>query len=165
MAKRADETSGDVITIIPGERQAEALRRLQDGYLPVTISRATGLNSIQIRALGETLGLEWVAYGQPMRPPVPQVTILTLAPMPADYDVYEDDEEEPDWRDFALCAQTDPEAFFPEKGGSTREAKKVCRACEVRAQCLEYALETGERHGIWGGLSGRERRRLLRAAS
>jgi WhiB family redox-sensing transcriptional regulator len=66
------------------------------------------------------------------------------------------------WQDRALCAQTDPEAFFPEKGGSTREAKKVCRTCDVRAECLEYALEHDERFGIWGGLSERERRRLKR---
>ena len=52
------------------------------------------------------------------------------------------------------------EAFFPEKGGSTREAKKVCMACEVRVECLDYALENDERFGIWGGLSERERRRL-----
>ena len=72
---------------------------------------------------------------------------------------------ERDWRDRALCAQTDPEAFFPEKGGSTREAKKVCRACEVRAECLEFAQESGELWGIWGGLSDRERRRLWREAA
>jgi WhiB family redox-sensing transcriptional regulator len=66
------------------------------------------------------------------------------------------------WQDDALCAQTDPEAFFPEKGGSTREAKRVCRSCEVRVECLEYALEHGERFGIWGGMSERERRRLER---
>ena len=70
----------------------------------------------------------------------------------------------PGWQDRALCAQTDPEAFFPEKGGSTREAKRVCRGCEVRAECLEYALEHDERFGIWGGLSERERRRLKRQA-
>lgn len=64
------------------------------------------------------------------------------------------------WQDQALCAQTDPEAFFPEKGGSTREAKRVCASCEVRAECLEYALANDERFGIWGGLSERERRRL-----
>lgn len=68
------------------------------------------------------------------------------------------------WQADALCAQTDPEAFFPEKGGSTREAKKVCDGCEVRAQCLEYALENDERFGIWGGLSERERRKLRRGA-
>jgi WhiB family transcriptional regulator, redox-sensing transcriptional regulator len=72
--------------------------------------------------------------------------------------------EELGWQERALCAQTDPEAFFPEKGGSTREAKKVCRACEVRAECLEYALQHDERFGIWGGLSERERRKLKRQA-
>jgi WhiB family transcriptional regulator, redox-sensing transcriptional regulator len=68
------------------------------------------------------------------------------------------------WEDRALCAQTDPDAFFPEKGGSTREAKRVCRSCEVRAECLEYALEHDERFGIWGGMSERERRRIKRQA-
>jgi WhiB family transcriptional regulator, redox-sensing transcriptional regulator len=72
--------------------------------------------------------------------------------------------EEPGWQEQALCAQTDPEAFFPEKGGSTREAKRICSGCEVRAECLEYALANDERFGIWGGLSERERRRLRRAA-
>ena len=66
------------------------------------------------------------------------------------------------WQERALCAQTDPEAFFPEKGGSTREAKKICLGCEVRHECLEYALAHDERFGIWGGLSERERRRLKR---
>ncbi len=64
------------------------------------------------------------------------------------------------WQDQALCAQTDPEAFFPEKGGSTREAKRVCASCDVRSDCLEYALANDERFGIWGGMSERERRRL-----
>ncbi|MEQ3550722.1 WhiB family transcriptional regulator [Pseudonocardia nematodicida] len=73
-------------------------------------------------------------------------------------------DEVPDWQERALCAQTDPEAFFPEKGGSTREAKRICSGCEVRAECLEYALAQDERFGIWGGLSERERRRLRRAA-
>jgi WhiB family redox-sensing transcriptional regulator len=64
------------------------------------------------------------------------------------------------WRLDALCAETDPEAFFPEKGGSTREAKRVCGGCTVRAECLEAALTNDERFGIWGGLSERERRRI-----
>ena len=68
------------------------------------------------------------------------------------------------WLGLALCAQTDPEAFFPEKGGSTREAKKVCLSCEVRVECLEFALAQDERFGIWGGLSERERRRLKKRA-
>jgi WhiB family transcriptional regulator, redox-sensing transcriptional regulator len=65
-----------------------------------------------------------------------------------------------EWRLDALCAETDPEAFFPEKGGSTREAKRVCAGCPVRMECLETALANDERFGIWGGLSERERRRL-----
>ena len=73
-------------------------------------------------------------------------------------------DDEPEWQERALCAQTDPEAFFPEKGGSTREAKRVCTGCDVRSECLEYALEHDERFGIWGGLSERERRKLRRRA-
>jgi WhiB family redox-sensing transcriptional regulator len=76
----------------------------------------------------------------------------------------QDDSDEQDWQERALCAQTDPEAFFPEKGGSTREAKRICSGCDVRAECLDYALAHDERFGIWGGLSERERRRLRRAA-
>jgi WhiB family redox-sensing transcriptional regulator len=68
------------------------------------------------------------------------------------------------WQSDSLCAQTDPEAFFPEKGGSTRDAKKICASCEVRSQCLEYALANDERFGIWGGLSERERRKLRKRA-
>ncbi|WP_104117872.1 WhiB family transcriptional regulator [Arthrobacter sp. B1805] len=75
-----------------------------------------------------------------------------------------DDDGELSWQADALCAQTDPEAFFPEKGGSTRDAKKVCGSCMVKSECLEYALENDERFGIWGGLSERERRRLRKRA-
>lgn len=69
------------------------------------------------------------------------------------------------WQRDALCAQTDPDAFFPEKGGSTREAKGICEQCTVRLECLMYSLENDERFGIWGGLSERERRKLRRRAS
>jgi WhiB family transcriptional regulator, redox-sensing transcriptional regulator len=72
------------------------------------------------------------------------------------------DSVEEQWQERALCAQTDPEAFFPEKGGSTREAKRICLGCEVKDECLDYALAHDERFGIWGGLSERERRRLKR---
>lgn len=85
-----------------------------------------------------------------------------LALVSNDFDDLFDAVEE-QWQDRALCAQTDPEAFFPEKGGSTREAKRICQGCEVKAECLEYALHNDERFGIWGGgLSERERRRLKR---
>ncbi|OQO92388.1 WhiB family transcriptional regulator [Saccharomonospora piscinae] len=72
--------------------------------------------------------------------------------------------DEQDWQERALCSQTDPEAFFPEKGGSTREAKRICQVCEVKDDCLEYALAHDERFGIWGGLSERERRKLKKRA-
>jgi WhiB family redox-sensing transcriptional regulator len=62
----------------------------------------------------------------------------------------------------AACRRpgVDPDAFYPDKGGSTRAAKAVCAGCPVTADCLEYALTAGERWGVWGGLSERERRRL-----
>jgi len=75
-----------------------------------------------------------------------------------------DEENALSWQTDALCAQTDPEAFFPEKGGSTRDAKRICTTCDVRDRCLEYALHNDERFGIWGGLSERERRKLKRRA-
>lgn len=66
------------------------------------------------------------------------------------------------WMREAICAQTDPDAFYPEKGGSTAEAKRVCMGCPVRGACLEYALTNNERFGIFGGKSERERRKLLK---
>ncbi len=86
----------------------------------------------------------------------PAAGIASVLPLFGDAD----DDTALAWQERALCAQTDPEAFFPEKGGSTREAKKVCARCDVRAECLEYALAHDERFGIWGGLSERERRKL-----
>jgi len=62
----------------------------------------------------------------------------------------------------ALCAETDPDEFFPAKGESTRAAKRTCGRCEVRVECLAWAVERAEPYGIWGGLSERERRRLRR---
>lgn len=66
------------------------------------------------------------------------------------------------WQDLALCTQIDPEIFFPEKGGSTREAKRVCGECAVKETCLLVALDSDERFGIWGGYSERERRKMKR---
>jgi WhiB family redox-sensing transcriptional regulator len=64
------------------------------------------------------------------------------------------------WMTYANCAGVDVELFFPARGASTAEAKAVCRACAVRQECLEYALTNGEKFGIFGGMSERERRRL-----
>lgn len=73
-----------------------------------------------------------------------------------------DTEPGEDWRDNALCAQIDPELFFPDKGGSSREAKLVCSLCPVQTDCLQHALTARERFGVWGGLSERERRSVER---
>src|SRR6476469_2154188 len=72
------------------------------------------------------------------------------------------DSEAKGWQDLANCLGVDPDLFFPERGASTREAKEVCRGCVVRGECLEYALANGEKFGIWGGMSERERRRIRR---
>ncbi len=68
-----------------------------------------------------------------------------------------------DWQNDALCAQTDPDAFFPEKGGSSRDAKRICVECDVQQQCLVYALVNEEHFGILGGLSEQERRKLRKS--
>jgi hypothetical protein len=60
----------------------------------------------------------------------------------------------------ALCGQTDPEVFFPEKGGATQVAINICNMCEVRLDCLSWALTNDEKYGIWGGLTANERERL-----
>lgn len=75
------------------------------------------------------------------------------------------DDEEQRWMLEARCLDADPEAFFPEKGGSTREAKRICAMCPVQEDCLSYALQHDERFGIWGGMSERERRRLKRLSA
>lgn len=71
------------------------------------------------------------------------------------------------WRDHALCRDTDPELFFPV--GTTGQAvvtqdqaKRVCCECEVKQQCLDYALDTNQDSGIWGGLTEEERRIIRR---
>lgn len=71
----------------------------------------------------------------------------------------------PAWYADALCPETDPEAFFPDKGGSTKPAKRTCASCPVRELCLQYAIENNERFGVWGGLSERQRRVLIRDAA
>ncbi|WP_243657423.1 WhiB family transcriptional regulator [Frankia sp. BMG5.11] len=72
-----------------------------------------------------------------------------------------------DWRHRALCREEDPELFFPigTTGPAERqveEAKAVCRRCAVTSDCLNWALDTGQDSGVWGGLSEDERRTLKR---
>ncbi len=63
----------------------------------------------------------------------------------------------PAWAERALCAQADPDLWFPDRGDSARPAQKVCARCPVRVPCLAYALAIGEPNGIWGGLTSRQR--------
>lgn len=69
------------------------------------------------------------------------------------------------WQDYGNCRGADADLFFPERGASTRRAKAICDGCPVRGECLDYALAHGEKFGIWGGLSERERRRVRRERS
>lgn len=64
------------------------------------------------------------------------------------------------WAERAVCAQKDPEVFFPGKGESREPARQICQGCAVQAECLEYALEHRIGFGVWGGLSAQERRML-----
>lgn len=74
--------------------------------------------------------------------------------------------EHPEWQRYAACKGVDPDLFFHPRGTDEREmsvAKRICAHCAVRAECLAYALDNGERWGVWGGLSANERRRMKRA--
>ncbi len=66
----------------------------------------------------------------------------------------------PAWQRHANCMGVDPDLFYPGRGDALAPAKAVCRSCVVRADCLEYALANGEKFGVWGGMSERERRRV-----
>ncbi len=66
------------------------------------------------------------------------------------------------WQDYANCRGADADLFFPERGASTRRAKAICGECAVKMECLDFAVETGEKFGIWGGMSERERRKVRR---
>lgn len=66
----------------------------------------------------------------------------------------------PDWTKKALCAEVDPDLFFPEIGDDVAKAKRICKACDVKEECLKYSLDNDERFGVWGGLSEHNRRKL-----
>lgn len=73
------------------------------------------------------------------------------------------DGEDISFQAYGACNGTDPDIFFPNRGESLEPALSVCAGCVVREECLEYALANGEKYGVWGGTSERERRRLRRA--
>jgi WhiB family redox-sensing transcriptional regulator len=67
-----------------------------------------------------------------------------------------------DWMDKGLCRQVAPSTFFPNDGVGVDVARRICGTCPVQAPCLEYALVERIDHGVWGGASERERRRILK---
>lgn len=73
-----------------------------------------------------------------------------------------DDLGRPLWQKEGACRSSDTAVFFPDRGASTKEAKDICNGCPVKEECLDYALMNGEKFGIWGGYSERERRRIKR---
>ncbi|WP_116282027.1 WhiB family transcriptional regulator [Subtercola boreus] len=135
--------------------QAE-FRSEQTSSAPAGSAPATGASAASFGALRRPSGVPDDWFVDPVLLGVPGVRQVDGNP-------YVDDNPLA-WQTDSLCAQTDPEAFFPEKGGSTRDAKRICQTCEVKSQCLEYALQNDERFGIWGGLSERERRKLRKQA-
>ena len=68
------------------------------------------------------------------------------------------------WRDQARCRGVDPQVFHPaeEDDVAAAQAKAICDVCPVIESCLEYAVSTREKEGVWGGMTARERRRLVR---
>jgi WhiB family redox-sensing transcriptional regulator len=71
--------------------------------------------------------------------------------------------EERPWAVYSACRDADPEVFFASTRADERDALAVCDTCAVADQCLEFAIETRERFGVWGGTNERERRKMLRA--
>jgi WhiB family redox-sensing transcriptional regulator len=66
------------------------------------------------------------------------------------------------WRQHAACRGVEPDIFYPATDEEAEVAKAVCEVCPVRQPCLEYALSSRERDGVWGGATEKERRRILR---
>lgn len=68
------------------------------------------------------------------------------------------------WMDEAACATTDPDLWFPPKGGEVQSAIRICGTCPVQSDCLNYAVANGFRHGTWGGRSQRNLRLIRKEA-
>lgn len=67
-----------------------------------------------------------------------------------------------DWMARGLCTNVPPSTFFPSDGAGVEVARKICASCPVKTECLEHALANRIDHGVWGGCSERERRRILK---
>ena len=66
------------------------------------------------------------------------------------------------WRQYARCLGADPDLFYPSADDDAAEAKRICMVCPVREPCLEYSITAREKQGVWGGLTEKERRRIVR---
>jgi WhiB family redox-sensing transcriptional regulator len=75
------------------------------------------------------------------------------------------DLEERPWAAYASCRAEDPDLFFPGPDGDPQEALRICSGCPVKGECLEWALDTRVHYGIWGGMTERQRRRVLRRSA
>lgn len=130
----------------------EMAEMLRDGLTLDELAEALGASVSTVTQRIHEGG--WDVYGEPITraPKVDVIAQLAIATV-----------SQGDWALEALCAQTDPEIFFPEKGGSNKATKRICQRCPVAAECLDYALENNEMFGVWGGLSERERRALKAA--
>lgn len=101
-------------------------------------------------------------YAIPKDPPIATKASYTWAQFLYDIGANDREFDPMEWRDRANCRSVNTSLFFPERGVSVEQARQVCQGCEVREDCLDYALENNERHGIWGGLSERQRRMMRR---
>ncbi len=66
------------------------------------------------------------------------------------------------WEDYANCLTEQPDTFFPTDGVGVEIAKRICQNCVVKEECLEFALSTRQDHGVWGGMSERGRRLIIK---
>ena len=81
-----------------------------------------------------------------------------------DYELIRGPRRDTSWMKYAACRGMSSELFFPERGGDPKliaYAKKICAGCPVEEECLNYAVENKEEHGVWGGESGRGRRQII----
>ncbi len=132
------------------EQRELMLGLIRDGLPSQEIADAVGVSTSMVHYYAVRHGIDR------SRKPAASQAIEAVVPEAAE------PQQSLDWQADALCRQTDPEIFFPEKGGSTKDAKRICHSCPVAAECLDQALANDERFGIWGGVPERRRRKLAR---
>jgi hypothetical protein len=83
------------------------------------------------------------------------------------FDLLDELPQPPAWHRRAACASADPDLFFPPQGDrwTVLNAKQVCAGCPVRQRCADEAIDDDSLHGVWGGLTAEERRKLRKAAA